>query len=239
MKDVVYILGTGSTWDNNEIRYSLRSLKNLPHGRIFVVGEFPSFLDSEKVIHIPAEDPYKNKTQNGMHKIRAACLDPRISEDFILMNDDFYIMRPIKEVPLRDRGPLALSIKNHPYHAGDYYDAIIRTRNLLRYWGMLNPRDFSMHIPVVYNKKTALTILNSIEWEKYGLLFRTLYLNYLLHPDYSSSISVKDVKHKKGFGDLEQLAKQPIVSSDDHIADDRNFRILLEKTFPDPSPYEL
>ena len=56
--DVVYVLGTGSNWDNNEIRFSLRSLaKNLKGmGRVFVVGERPAFL--QNVIHIPAKDEF-------------------------------------------------------------------------------------------------------------------------------------------------------------------------------------
>jgi hypothetical protein len=33
-----------------------------------------------------------------MEKLRAVCLDPRISEDFIWMMDDVFILREIKEL---------------------------------------------------------------------------------------------------------------------------------------------
>jgi hypothetical protein len=44
--DLVYTLGTGSQWQNNEIRYSIRSIiKNLTGYRnIYIIGETPTFL---------------------------------------------------------------------------------------------------------------------------------------------------------------------------------------------------
>jgi hypothetical protein len=54
--DVVYPLGTGSVWQDNELRYSLRSLeKNFPDlGRVYVVGHKPDWLGN--VEHIPFGD---------------------------------------------------------------------------------------------------------------------------------------------------------------------------------------
>ena len=51
MIDVLYIVGTGSHWNNYELRYSLRTLekygKNI--GRVFVSGFNPVFLSNEVI----------------------------------------------------------------------------------------------------------------------------------------------------------------------------------------------
>ena len=63
--DVVYVLGTGSSWDNNEIRFSIRSvLKNLPGiGRIIIIGEKSSGLKGFVYIAHPDEFPSINARQ--------------------------------------------------------------------------------------------------------------------------------------------------------------------------------
>ena len=50
--DVVYILGTGSTSNDNEIRYSLRSIEKYLIGFnvVYIVGECPKFLKG--IIHL-------------------------------------------------------------------------------------------------------------------------------------------------------------------------------------------
>lgn len=52
--DIIYSIGSGSTWDNNELRYSLRSLDmyGKSYDRVFVVGNIPEFL-SDEVIKVP------------------------------------------------------------------------------------------------------------------------------------------------------------------------------------------
>lgn len=93
--DAVYPLKRGgSNWHDNEIRFSLRSLKKHARniGRIFVIGHKPDFLEfDDRLIHIPFEDdatPYLN----AYRKIRAVCEDDRVSDRFVWMNDDFYLL---------------------------------------------------------------------------------------------------------------------------------------------------
>jgi hypothetical protein len=72
--DVVYTLGTESSWQDNELRYSLRSLeRNFPDlGRVWIVGHKPAWLTG--VVHIPMADVHKqNKDANLIDKILAAC----------------------------------------------------------------------------------------------------------------------------------------------------------------------
>ena len=51
--DVVYPIGQGSSWKNNELRFSLRSIEKygINVGKLFIVGELPDFLLGEDIIY--------------------------------------------------------------------------------------------------------------------------------------------------------------------------------------------
>jgi hypothetical protein len=92
--DVVYILGSGSLVKNEEIRFSIRSLEEnmLDLQNIYIIGEDPEILSGVKII--PASDSSPDKWKNAYHKIILACTIPEISEEFLLMNDDFFMIEP-------------------------------------------------------------------------------------------------------------------------------------------------
>ena len=97
--DLVYILGRGSNWQNNELRYSLRSVEKFVTGirNVFIIGEKPSFIN-DQVIHIPYKDVYTNKARNIMAKILRACNDSRMTKNFMLWNDDYFAIQPFSAI---------------------------------------------------------------------------------------------------------------------------------------------
>ena len=147
--DVVYTLR--NTDECEEIIYSLRSLKNLPHDKVFIVGGCPKNINKEKVIYIPTlqnNSKYKNTTNN----LKIACLDNRLSSDFILMNDDFFIMSPIENVEKE----LNLNFGTVDSVIEKYYQrrkktnvwlrGMIETKEYLQKIGNKNPLSFELHI---------------------------------------------------------------------------------------------
>src|SRR5690606_13335752 len=118
MIDVVYPLGraTGG-WKHDAIRYSLRSLCMYAEEagwRVFVVGESPSVLDYRKVIHIPFKET-KVKEINILEKALAAAQDKRVSDEFLFINDDYFMLRPfsIAEFPQFHKGEIkAIPVRN-------------------------------------------------------------------------------------------------------------------------------
>jgi hypothetical protein len=64
--DVVYILGTGSYWRNNEIRFSLRALERNLRGirKIWIVGDYPDFI--KNINHIPFKDELLNNADGNI-----------------------------------------------------------------------------------------------------------------------------------------------------------------------------
>lgn len=49
--DIVYLVKECRI--NEELTYSLRSLVNLPHDKVFLVGGCPTNIDKTKITHIP------------------------------------------------------------------------------------------------------------------------------------------------------------------------------------------
>lgn len=94
--DILYIIGAGSKWANNELRYSLRSVakfgKNV--GRIYVCGVNPGII-SDKVAFIPCDDPYNTAHKNIQHKIDYAIRNSDIGEHFLLSSDDHFFVRDV------------------------------------------------------------------------------------------------------------------------------------------------
>src|SRR5688500_2320198 len=86
--------GFGSRNNDIELRYCLRSIEThlSGYGDIFLIVHKPKWV--KNVMHIPAEDEQRTwwKERNIYRKILLACEDPRVSDDFLFMNDDHYLL---------------------------------------------------------------------------------------------------------------------------------------------------
>lgn len=180
--DIVYTLS--KNYNSEELRYSLRSLENLPHDRVFVVGGCPRWL--KNVIHIPTEQAgtkYKNTTAN----IKIVCNDDRVSANFIYMNDDFFILEPIKsptkELNLYNDKVSAVLDKlgKHNTAPTPYMRGMRETAELVKSLGIVEPLSYELHIPFIFNKKKFLKMLELDGINKINCLHkRSLYGNLYL-----------------------------------------------------------
>ena len=102
MIDVFYVLGSGSKWQNNEIRYSLRTLEKYGHnvGQVYIVGQRPSFI-SDKIKYIRAAD-IGTPACNHWYKVKRFFIETGIKRACYMMDDIFFI----KDVDL----------ENYPYY---------------------------------------------------------------------------------------------------------------------------
>ena len=96
--DVVYVIGKGSNWRDNELRFSLINISKNGSGirNVFIVGERPDYL--KNIIHIPASDifdPAVNADGNIITKVLAACWDKRLGENFLFINHDHLVLKPV------------------------------------------------------------------------------------------------------------------------------------------------
>lgn len=223
--DVVYIVGSGD--DNEELRYSLRSLRNLPHDAVWIAGYIPRWVTG--VGRIPVEQA-SHKYANGVANVKAACLHPGVSEEFVYFNDDFFVLRPIDAIPVLHRGPMRVVGMKRKRQASYRVGAADTYRLLLRL-GAPEPIAYEpIHVPMRFEKSKLLETLETGR-DVPALWYRTLYGNQWSvggteHPN------VKVSRREAPDTDLAFLS-----------TNSRSFRLgkagaLVRRLFPDPSPYE-
>lgn len=106
--DAVYVVGDGR---RDWLRYSLRSLRHLPQvDRLVIAGVCPRWCSPD--LHIPVEQG-RIKHVNTWANLQAVLGDDRVSDQFLLFNDDFFVLRHLDPVPVLHRGPIAGQIANH------------------------------------------------------------------------------------------------------------------------------
>lgn len=225
--DFVYICREG---DNEELRYSIRSVcKNTKFSNIWVVGGKPDWYIGNHLQVSQTSNKHKN-ARNNLKKITGF---KEISNDFILMNDDFFIMKPVEEIEYYHGGPLIHKVntfeRNEPRSPytkllGDTYDKLVTM-------GIDNPLDYALHVPMKMNRNNLSKVI------KPGFSIRTLYGNI-----YNvGGTEIKDVKYH----DKRIWANQIAKITEDNVflsSSDSSFNKMknkLQKEFPDASTYEL
>lgn len=215
--DVLYYIGGGSRRHNLELRYSLRMLEK--HGqnidRVFVVGNKPEFL--RNVEYMWVEDKYE-WWRNAFEKTKAA-INAGISDDFLLMNDDFFMNGDFdaEKYPYYHRGDL-------PKVGGrEYTDVLANTRKVLEAEGY-GIKHFGVHCPMRINGKKYL------ELEKYftsPVSARCLYGNIYV----KGARKIEDCK-----GNVVKKSVTKCFSSKSWLSD--NILEWLKKEYDKPSRWE-
>jgi hypothetical protein len=226
--DLVYVCRKG---DNEELRYSLRSIEKFsPNHRVWVIGYKPSWYTGN---FIPLQD-----TSTKFNNIRLAmlevCKTAEISEDFVFMNDDFFLVEPVNKFINYDGGLLSDKISRYRQISptGTYTILLKKTFRYLRSQGIKAPIDYDIHVPMVFSKSKLLPIAYM------PFQPRSLYGNLLQ----IASETITDVKRYDSASSMSSLSytenKYPFISSED-----KSFALLrdtiLADMFPTPSKYEV
>jgi len=240
--DLVYVLGNGSKWNDNEIRFSLRSVqKNLKGVRnIYVVGECPAFL--QNVIHVPAKDifdPSVNADGNMTHKLLQACNLPQLSDNFLFMNDDFIIMQPMvaAEIPWMHKGDM----KDRPeafWKEQFYRHRLRRTFETLRD-RMQTTLQYDYHAPMLMNKNDFRLVMQQYDYaEGIGLTFRSIYGNAMQLPAEHLTTQKKTVYKNYTSAELVRLTENCGFLGYNDQGLNRSLIYFLWKNFQEQSNFE-
>lgn len=145
--DLVYICRYG---ENEELRYSIRSaVENFPHDNIWVIGNKPDWYRGN-FVSIPDQ---KTKFDNIINCTAAISDIAEISDDFILMNDDFFFLKYVEAMPTYHGGLLRDKIDKYIELGSRRYATLLsRTFNNLVRQGIKNPLDYDIHVPMPMNK---------------------------------------------------------------------------------------
>lgn len=228
--DIVYVLKNSTT--NEEFRYSLRSLEKhcSNYGKVITVGGLVDGITTD--VNINITQPGKTKYDRVNTMLKEICLSPLIADDFVLMNDDFFIMEDLDMSKLK------------PYYRcsmHDYLQIIIEskcpstyTERLSRAAMALESLDldtkcYELHVPMLFNKHKLL--------ETFGVFTgfcgtRTLYGNY-------HKIGGQRINDCKVFTTGSNFSKNSRFLS----TTDKSFRLgevgdYIRSNFPKPSKYE-
>lgn len=240
--DVVYFLGAGSTLDDWELRYSLRSIhKNfLDLDRVFVVGHRPHWLTG--VEHLDVPDRHKrNKDANLVEKLLAVCRWG-VSDWFLNVSDDQLLVKPVRFADCR------------AYHLGDlarrresFWAAGHRWKDRLRHTlQYLAGRGYETlhcdtHTPYPVHRETFWRIVPADYAAGLGYTIHTLWAN-------SAPLArVPLIRHKATFEQANHNAAHIRKRLDcpdakfcgyNEAGLTEELRAEIERRFPDPSPWE-
>lgn len=179
--DVVYVLGTGSAWHNNELRFSLRALeKNLKgFGKVWVIGEKPDWI--KNVSHIPFKDELKhNADGNIARKVLRVCQEKSLTDQFLFINDDHLIMREMvaSEIPPYYKGDLTTYPEAY-FQEKFWRGRLWRTKNILLEKGY-TALHFDCHMPIVFDKQLFPEAILQFDFEKgIGYTMKSMYGNVI------------------------------------------------------------
>lgn len=223
VKDAVY---------NDELKYSLRSVdKNFPCHDVWFVGGKPMYVHPDKQVIV--NQRVGNKWDKVRAMLRMVAEDNRITEDFVLFNDDFFVLQPVSDLPPYAYGTLAQLCthieKKNGGRPTKYTESLKRTEAALRDNG-LTTLNFELHAPIVLNRDKLLEVINTFPEVK-GT--RSLYGNMFL----SSAIEpMKDVK----IVDNDSLPHpdQIFLSTEDNSFAHGAVGEYIKSLFPDKSRWE-
>ena len=184
--DFVYILKESET--NVELPYSLRSIEKYLStciNNIYIVGYRPSWL--KNVEYIPTIQG-SNKWKNSTNNVIQACKSKLISDNFILMNDDFFCCKEIQD--LEDSLNVCMgTVQNRINYCNklenpnEWYKAFSKNKELLEHL-RVEPEyyDYEIHSPIIINKMKFLEMIQKPEVQEFIkgdniLLKRTIYKN--------------------------------------------------------------
>jgi hypothetical protein len=228
--DFVYICKDGN---NEELRYSIRSVvKSFPDSNIWVVGGKPTWYDGNYINVKQVLTKYRNAIQN----LNAICNSNEISEEFILMNDDFYIVKNINTIETYHGGLLLdkINLYQKINSNSNYTRKLAATYKKIKSLNIESPLDYELHIPMIMEKKKLKQILQNND----QFLWRSIYGNVF-------GVGGEQMEDVKVYTKGPLVLKSYNLKKDEHIylsSADTSFDIILsnilKKQFTEKTKYE-
>ena len=206
--DIVYFVKDAQT--NNELRYSIRSVvKNMPYKRIWIFGGCPYNITPD--VHVRAEQNGHSKWENVHNMYQLACSNKELTDNFIMFNDDFYIMQPMSKIIPMYRCTLDehIALLEAKFaHSNNYTKILRRCNEELKELGK-SRLSYELHVPFIFNKHKLEKLINRFPKQN---CTRTLYGNL-----YSiGGVQSNDVKIFSPKPDFD-YKNSPLLSSEDGI----------------------
>ncbi len=189
--DAVYpFLSTGSKYNNFELRYSLRSLVRNGAGlrNVYIASDrLPDFITGVELL-VVTDEPLKAAI-NMIKKLIAACENVNISDPFLAINDDHFIMKPIDlpTLSFHHRGKLT------PRNDRSNYNKVLTNTLQVCVEHNLPQLNYDAHTPMLIYKDKFLAAMAKVDWQGLtspGVLPKSYYGNTI-----GGGIRIEDAKN--------------------------------------------
>ncbi len=242
--DIVYMLTAPLPYDGIELKYSLRGLKNMPHGKVFMITPtLPDLVDPDKVVlvdHLPVGETKYDDLQIKWNWMGTAT---NMTDTITYMDDDYFIIKPVPrpkafKLSLQPLWViLELYVREAKYNLrGEHNlrDTIINTMRVLKEQGIEEPRWPQQHFPWPVKRSNI-----PLHWDDGNgpYEWKTMEFNHNNPDPTQYPHECKVTTH----GSLIQVMKtgSPYLSSQDGLTlYTSGLLTLLSMMFPEKSEYE-
>ena len=251
-KDLVIPLGIGSTWNNNELRYALRSydkyFKNL--GNVYIVGD-KAYIDGElpwltgvEIVH--CGDPNRrNKDANIINKVLKVINEYPVTKDFIRASDDMLLLKEVDE--LLPFYSFDMRKKEQAWWRGNRWKQRLKRTMRILFVKKKTTFNYDVHIPMQVSAKQFKKIF--VDTDPYnrfnmsiGFTINSLYYNVALTEHQQLDLSTRLDLDKVSIEVANILVKKMIGKTyliyNNHGLN-QVLRDAIVKKFPDPCRFEL
>lgn len=226
--DLIYILKADI--DTEELKYSLRSVeKNFPINRVWFVGGQPEGLEPD--IRLKHDQVGNCKWEMIRSSMWKAVSDERLSEDFFLFNDDFFVMEPVDTDSFRNFVDGTLERRIDELHSESGMNAYTRTLFKLEQElkTMHEPTmNFDVHLPMLLNKEQVRSTLYKCSSPQMRSAIGNINrLPFVIHPD----VKVYDLESVP--------VNETYLSTNDDTFKKGNVGKYIRETFTTKSRFEV
>lgn len=214
-----------SKWADTELKYALRGVEKhlINVGQVWIIGDRPNLKNIQSV-------PFENiegdvwKEKNIYLKLFEACTNLEISDPFLFMNDDHFIMADY------DTEAFPNYYSDWPVRKDMYNHTIQQTKAIIP-----DALFFDVHCPMVIRKARFIE-RTAVDWEKKaGYCLKTLYAHGL------PGIEYKDLKIRMQYppNQIRAMIMGGNWFSICEHARGREMEEVLKELYPNKSTFEV
>lgn len=176
MIDIVIPYTRSADSDEIELKLCLSSIDRhmFNHGFVYIIGDKPGF-DGD-YLHVEEKDRGRGKQDNIRIKIEAACGRLDITDPFLFMNNDYFLLKPMDAEGVKAAyNKTIFQAYQDKRKIGSYKNALKNTVDLLGE----DKNHYDIHYPIQYHKEHFINAMRYANWHDWtkrdGFVIKTLY----------------------------------------------------------------